>query len=92
MSDQRGCPSGPPGVAGSPGAGPPFPEFVKRLSDLSLVALRHDAIRDGDAETQAVIDAEMKRRVTPAHQWQFYMNGSFCTRCGAQIGDGRPCR
>ena len=26
------------------------------------------------------------------HQWEFYANGSFCKRCGAAIGDGRPCQ
>lgn len=26
------------------------------------------------------------------HQWRFYMNGSFCERCGAAIGSGVPCR
>lgn len=26
------------------------------------------------------------------HDWQFYMNGTFCTRCGTQIGSGYPCR
>ena len=26
------------------------------------------------------------------HDWQFYVNGSFCTRCGAAIGSGRACR
>jgi hypothetical protein len=28
----------------------------------------------------------------PQHQWEFYANGSFCRRCGAQIGSGTPCR
>jgi hypothetical protein len=26
------------------------------------------------------------------HEWEFYMNGSFCKRCGAAIGSGLPCR
>ena len=26
------------------------------------------------------------------HEWEFYMNGSFCKRCGAQLGSGTPCR
>jgi len=30
--------------------------------------------------------------VTREHQWEFYANGSFCKRCGAQIGSGTPCR
>ena len=28
----------------------------------------------------------------PTHEWEFYMNGSFCKRCGAAIGSGVPCR
>lgn len=26
------------------------------------------------------------------HEWQFYANGSFCRKCGAQIGSGATCR
>lgn len=26
------------------------------------------------------------------HDWYFYANGTFCTRCGAALGDSRPCR
>lgn len=26
------------------------------------------------------------------HEWEWYMNGSFCKRCGVQIGSGQPCR
>lgn len=26
------------------------------------------------------------------HKWVFYMNGSFCERCGAAIGSGTECR
>jgi hypothetical protein len=26
------------------------------------------------------------------HAWQFYMNGTFCTRCGVAIGDSRECK
>lgn len=25
------------------------------------------------------------------HEWEFCMNGSFCKRCGAQIGSGVSC-
>lgn len=30
--------------------------------------------------------------VVREHKWEFYANGSFCTRCGAGIGTGTPCR
>ena len=69
-----------------------FAQFLTKVSDLALVALRHDAVRENDQPTKDAIDAEMKRRVTPQHQWQWYMNGTFCTRCNAQLGDGSPCR
>jgi hypothetical protein len=26
------------------------------------------------------------------HTWQFYMNGTFCTRCGVSIGTPGECR
>jgi hypothetical protein len=39
-----------------------FAEFAQRLSSLSLVALRHDAVREGDTETKDIIDAELKSR------------------------------
>ena len=26
------------------------------------------------------------------HDWEFYMNGSFCRRCGAAIGSGTECK
>lgn len=26
------------------------------------------------------------------HQWEFYMNGSFCKVCGAAIGSGVECK
>jgi hypothetical protein len=25
------------------------------------------------------------------HEWQFHANGTFCRRCGAQIGSGSAC-
>lgn len=36
----------------------------------------------------------VKDRVStsPQHSWRFYANGTFCTRCGAAIGDAGPCR
>lgn len=27
----------------------------------------------------------------PAHDWQFYANGTFCRKCGATIGSGVAC-
>jgi len=26
------------------------------------------------------------------HEWEFYMNGSFCKKCGTQLGSGVSCR
>ena len=37
--------------------------FLKQLTTLELVALRHDAIQQGDDETKKLIDEEMKRRI-----------------------------
>ena len=41
----------------------PFPAFLRTLSDLQLVALRHEAIEGNDAVTKRAVDAELKRRV-----------------------------
>jgi hypothetical protein len=62
----QGCPAGPPGEEGPPGRGLDFPEIVKTLSDLALVAMRHDAIAVRDTWTKDIIDAELKRRVPSA--------------------------
>jgi hypothetical protein len=47
-------------------------------------------------EALAALKAEAEKRdAAPPrreHQWEFYVNGSFCTRCGAAIGSGMPCR
>jgi hypothetical protein len=32
------------------------------------------------------------RKPERKHSWQFYMNGTFCTRCGAGIGTPGECR
>lgn len=47
-------------------------------------------IRDAAAHLTAFI-GEPKPKA-PEHDWQFYANGSFCRKCGAQIGSGSPCR
>jgi hypothetical protein len=26
------------------------------------------------------------------HDWQWYMNGTFCRKCNAQIGTSEPCQ
>lgn len=31
-------------------------------------------------------------KVEQQHEWEWYMNGSFCKKCGAAIGSGTPCR
>ena len=31
-------------------------------------------------------------KLAEQHDWEFYANGSFCRKCGAQIGSGYPCR
>lgn len=43
-----------------------------------------------------VLAEEMRRLQNPAptsrqHDWVFYMNGTFCRRCGVQIGSTADC-
>jgi hypothetical protein len=35
--------------------------------------------------------ALLEEKSEPKHNWQFYMNGSFCTKCNAQLGSESPC-
>jgi len=39
-------------------------EFVRALSTLELVTLRHEAVKYNDKPLQAQLDAEIKRRAT----------------------------
>lgn len=57
----------------------------------------HDYGDDWIPEVGTLCDCGIKRwgiplTVTREHEWQFYMNGTFCTRCNAQLGDGTKCQ
>lgn len=43
-----------------------------------------------DIEVESIEASRLNTQ--PQHEWQFYANGSFCRRCGTQIGSGYPCR
>ncbi len=79
-------------------------EFLCQLDDESLIEVKrmvqehinmmfhtmeHDDIRITLQTDFGVMDIDEPRL---EHQWEFYMNGSFCKRCGAAIGSGVPCR
>lgn len=34
----------------------------------------------------------VERPIAKKHEWEFYMNGSFCKKCGAAIGSGVECK
>ena len=36
----------------------------------------------------AIVRAQFPKQ----HEWEFYANGSFCKKCGTQIGSGYPCK
>lgn len=42
--------------------------------------------------SKAGLWVEELRHLIPKHDWQFYMNGSFCSRCSEPMGSPRPCR
>jgi len=54
--------------------------------------LRAVAICPECIEVKKVIFAEDQVKEEPQHEWEFYMNGSFCKKCGAAIGSGAKCR
>lgn len=39
-----------------------FTDFIKTLSDLELIVMRHDLKKAGDDEQVRIVDAEMKKR------------------------------
>lgn len=41
---------------------------------------------------QTRLHDELTKVTARQHDWEFYANGTFCRRCGAQIGSGVPCR
>ena len=52
---------------------------------------------DGEPERGTLCDCGTKQWGVPLkmvheHDWQFYANGTFCCRCGTQIGSGYACR
>lgn len=47
---------------------------------------------EANPNTRAGIWIDQLRSLIPKHDWQFYMNGTFCSRCGEPIGSQQPCR
>lgn len=57
----------------------------------------HNYAEDWTPEVGTPCDCGQKKWGIPLkqvreHQWEFYVNGSFCKLCGAQIGSEAPCR
>lgn len=38
-----------------------------------------------------IVNAQFGVNSKKAHKWQFYMNGTFCTRCNRSIGTKEDC-
>ena len=62
---------------------------VARLEQIIELSKRHDTHANSQIRELAERALADER---PTHEWEFYMNGSFCKRCGAAIGSGSPCR
>jgi hypothetical protein len=45
------------------------------------------------SKTEAIdaIEKEYAPSAVKQHDWLFYANGTFCRRCGVQLGSGQPC-
>lgn len=39
-----------------------------------------------------MISDEVKEPDISPHEWEFYFNGTFCKKCGAEIGSGVSCK
>ena len=64
------------------------------MSDMTQDQIREEFRRQvrlcsgiGHEEMLRIVNAQFPRK----HQWEFYMNGSFCKVCGCGIGDTRAC-
>lgn len=67
-----------------------YREIKQKLTDAGYEHAFHDDVIDMHGiAVQSDVPATPKKK---EHKWEFYANGTFCTRCGAQIGSGYDCK
>lgn len=61
--------------------------------DAQVIAVLLEQVFKDNSHLAKMIVCEVKEPIKPKeHQWEFYVNGSFCKICGSQLGSGQPCR
>jgi len=58
----------------------------KQFRDMAL-----QCIPNGEGMQAFNYCAETIEVLIPKHEWEFYMHGSFCKRCGVSVGSKREC-
>jgi len=68
-------------------------EALKRiLQDADLEDEYNERDSEGRFISKAALVNAREVLTEKHHRWRFYMNGTFCENCGAQLGSGTPCR
>jgi hypothetical protein len=62
---------------------------IVRPSDIN--ALLEQVFKDNNHIAKLMV-CDSQLVAEKKHDWYFYANGTFCTKCGAQMGSGQPCR
>jgi len=62
------------------------------LQDADLEDEYNERDSDGRFISKAALVNAREVLKEKQHEWEFYMNGSFCKKCGTQLGSGQPCR
>lgn len=57
-----------------------------------ILEISYSGHPDGREDRLTMIHRYAEDGLKVDHEWEFYVNGSFCKRCGTQIGSGEPCR
>lgn len=67
-----------------------YQEIKQKLTDAGYEhAFHEDVIDMHGIAVKSSTPAKPKKK---EHNWMFYANGTFCTRCGTQIGSGYDCK
>lgn len=74
-----------------------FDDLVVSISERELCGrdlseADNDLIRGCAQHLLSFVGEKKTPEVKHEHEWEFYANGSFCRKCGTQIGSGQPCR
>lgn len=69
-----------------------YQEIKQKLTDVGYEHAFHDDVIDMHGIAVQAEPPPKPQQKKKEHIWQFYANGTFCTRCGVQIGSPYECR